>query len=135
MWDNNRSRRPLEEYDFELQLMKQDFPKFRDPNVNNFQNFQNDQHFQSYDRNGDFNSNFNNFDHRPHPYQNSFESQYTFDQHQYGVGNQFENNFGYENDFQIDQNLQNNNLYPHLEYDQNCSFPSNFDSFGYESNF
>ena len=66
LWDNNRSRRPLEEYDFELQLMKQDFPKFRDPNGNNFQN---DQHFQSYDRNGDFNSNFSNFYYGPHPYQ------------------------------------------------------------------
>ena len=120
MWDNNQSRRPLEEYDFELQLMKQDFPKFLEPNVNNFQNFQNDQHFQGYDRNDDFNSNFNNFDYGPHPHENNFESQYGFDPHHYGVEN---------------QNFQNYSPYQHLENNQNCNFPSNFNSFGYKHNF
>ena len=135
MWDNNRSRRPLEEYEYELQLMKQNFPKFREPNVNNFKKFPTDQHFQHhrYNRNDDFNLNFNNFDYGSHPHQNGFESQNSFDPHQYGVGNQFENNF--ENDFQIDQNFQNYNPYQHLENNQNCNFHSNFNSFGYEKNF
>lgn len=115
MWDNSRSRRPLKEYEHEIQLMKQDFPKFCEPDAN-FQNFPIDQHFQNhrYNRNDDFNLNFNNFDYGPHTHQNGFESQRTFDQH--GVGNQFENNF--ENDFQIDQNFQNYNPYQHLKNNQ-----------------